>query len=196
MAKKKLTEAQKADYRRAVNRINKQLYRLEQHYAETGEDITKTAYVSVMRDIKSFFGEGKKRFSKVIPDGIRKYQKIMNAIKRFYEKPSSTISGMANVYSKRAKTWSKKMNADITADDMKDIFESGLYRELANHYGSATVLKKIGMIERQAERIKELVKQKKKIYFLGSGAKELNDDLAEDIALDSVLRRYYEGATQ
>lgn len=195
MAKTLLSEAQQREYRKAVQRVNKQLYRLEKHYASSGENIMATAYGSVMRDIKSFFGE-QKRFSKKMPATVREYQKIINAIKRFYAKPSATIRGMANVYSKRAKTWSKKMNANITADDMRDIFESGLYKEFASVYGSATVLRAIGMVERQADRLMDLIKQGKKVYFLGQNVKDLNDKLSEIPDLDAVLRRYYEGVSK
>lgn len=197
MAKRntKLTAEQQEHYRLEVQRINKQLYRLEKHYAETGENIYATAYVGAMRDIKAFFGD-QKRYSKTIPETVREYQKIINSIKRFYSKPSATLSGMANVYGKRAKTWSKKMKANITADDMRDIFESGLYKAFADVYGSATVLRAIGMVERQAGRIEELLREGKKVYFIGKGVKDLNDLLGEVKDLDAVLRRYYEGAAQ
>lgn len=190
-----LSSEQQATYKREVQRVNKQLYRLEKHYAETGENIWATAYAGAMRDIKSFFGE-QKRYSKALPATVREYQKIINSINRFYSKPSSTITGMSKIYSKRANTWSRKMKASITADQMKKVFESGLYKELTSIYGSATALKNLGMIERQKERIQKLIKQGKKIYFLGQNVKDLNDALNdENFELDDVLRRYYEGVT-
>lgn len=198
MAKKgtALSPEQQADYRRAVSRVNKQLYRLEKHYAATGENIMATAYLGLQRDIKSFFGD-QKRFSKSMPATVREYQKRMNAINRFYSKPSATISGMANIYGKRAKTWSKRMGANITADQMKNVFESGLYKELTDLYGSKTALKKLGMIERQKARIMKQIEAGQKITFLGSGARELNEALRDDnFALDAVLRHYYEGVAE
>ena len=194
---KTLSPEQQEAYRKAVQRVNKQLYRLEKHYAETGENIYATAYGSMMRDIKSFFGDEKKRFSKKMPASVRKYQKFMNAINRFYAKPSATISGMANVYSKRAKTWSKLMGANITADQMRNVFESGLYKELSDAFGSKTALKKLGFIQRQRDRILKQLEEGKKISFLGTGAKELNAIVNDpNFQFDSVLRRYYEGAVK
>ena len=194
MAKTALTPSQQAEYRRAVERVNKQLYRLEKHYAKTGENLMATAYSGVQRDIKSFFGE-QKRFSKSMPATLRDYQKRMNAINRFYSKPSATITGMQNIYGKRAQSWSKIMGAKITSEQMKNVFESGLYKELTDLYGSKTALKKLGMIERQKSRIMQQMEAGKKISFLGAGAKELNEALrSEAFELNDVLRRYYEGA--
>lgn len=176
--------------------MNKQLYRLEKHYASTGENIMATAYGSLMRDIKSFFGE-QKRFSKSMPKTVREFQKYINAINRFYSKPSATLSGMANVYGKRAKTWSKRMGANITADQMKNVFESGLYKELSDAFGSKTALKKLGFIQRQRDRILKQLEEGKKISFLGTGAKELNEIVNDpNFQFDSVLRRYYEGVAK
>ena len=196
MAKTTLSPEQQATYRKAVQRVNKQLYRLEKHYAKSGENILATAYSGILRDIKSFFGD-QKRFSKKMPATVREYQKLMNAINRFYAKPSATISGMANVYSKRAKTWSKQMGANITADQMRNVFESGLYKQLSDAFGSRTALKKLGFIQRQRDRILKQLEEGKKISFLGTGAKELNEIVNDpNFQFDSVLRRYYEGATQ
>lgn len=196
MAKTTLSPEQQATYRRAVQRVNKQLYRLEKHYAKSGENILATAYSGILRDIKSFFGD-QKRFSKKMPDTVREYQKLMNAINRFYSKPSATISGMQNVYSKRAKTWSKQMGANITADQMRNVFESGLYKQLSDAFGSRTALKKLGFIQRQRDRILKQLEEGKKISFLGTGAKELNEIVNDpNFQFDSVLRRYYEGAAQ
>ena len=163
MARRKttLSDEQQSEYRKAVQRVNKQLYRLEKHYAQTGENLMATAYSGIMRDIKSFFGE-QKRFSKSMPKTVREFQKYMNAINRFYSKPSATLSGMANVYGKRAKTWSKRMGANITADQMKNVFESGLYKELSDAFGSKTALKKLGFIQRQRERIMKQMEEGKK----------------------------------
>lgn len=198
MAKRntKLTEEQQEHYRLEVQRINKQLYRLEKHYEETGENIYATAYVGAMRDIKAFFGD-QKRFSKSMPVTVREYQKIINAINRFYAKPSATLTGMQNVYGKRAKTWSRKMGADITADQMRNVFESGLYKELTDAFGSSTALKKLGFIQRQRERILKQLAEGKKITFLGTNAKELNDVVNDpSFKFDPVLRRYYEGVSK
>lgn len=196
MAKTLLSETQQREYRKAVQRVNKQLYRLEKHYTSSGENIMATAYGSLMRDIKSFFGE-QKRFSKSMPKTVREFQKYMNAINRFYSKPSATLSGMANVYGKRAKTWSKRMGANITADQMKNVFESGLYKELSDAFGSKTALKKLGFIQRQRERIMKQLEEGKKISFLGTNAKELNDIVNDStFNFDKVLRAYYEGAVK
>lgn len=192
MAKKKtiLSEEMQATYTREVWRVNKQLYRLEKHYAKTGENIMATAYAGIMRDIKSFFGE-QKRFSKSMPSTIREYQKRMNAIKRFYDKPSSTITGMKSIYERRAEGLSTATGETITKDQLASMFETGLFKQLVKDtFGYATAMKAIGRIQRQAPRIIKDLQKGKKIVFLGRGAGELNKQLESDPEMTRMLERY------
>ena len=192
----KLTEAQEADYKRAVARVNKQLYRLEQYYAKTGGNIMATAYKGIMRDIKSFFGD-QKRFSKTMPKTVREYQKYMNAIRRFYEKPSSTISGAKNVFQKRAESLSTKAKVKITPEQLMALFETGLFKQLVKDtFGYVTGVKAIARIQRQGERILKDLEQGKKITFLGRGAGELNRQLEADPQMTGMLERYLRDAIQ
>lgn len=201
MAKKKsyLSESEKKRYVQEVWRINKQLQRLEAKYQKTGKNIWETAYKGIIRDIESIYGTGARRFRDSemwMPTTRRQYMKRMNMIRRFYEKPSSTIHGMRAVYEKRANTWSKRMNAKITPELMMKVFETGLYKELTDAFGSKTALKKLGFILRQKDRIMKLMEKGEKIYFLGTGAKELNDIInSPEFNLDSALRNFYEGAS-
>ena len=198
MAKKgtSLSPAQQEEYRLAVQRVNKQLYRLEKHYAATGENIMATAYKGILRDIKSFFGD-QKRFSKSMPATVREYQKRMNAINRFYAKPSSTISGTKNVFQKRAESLSVKANAKISKEQLMALFETGLFKQLVKDtFGYVTGVKAIGRIQRQGERILKDLEQGKKITFLGRGAGELNRQLEADPQMTGMLERYLRDAIQ
>ena len=192
MAKKetKLSPELQETYRREVARVNKQLYRLEKHYASTGENIMATAYAGLMRDIKAFFGE-QKRFSKSMPATVREYQKRMNAIRRFYEKPTSTITGKKTVFQRRAEALSKVANAEIDPDQLAAMFETGLFRQLVKEtFGYVTAVKAIGFIQRQGSRIVKDLQQGKKIVFRGKGAGKLNDKLLEDPEMTNMLERY------
>ena len=192
MAKKetKLSPELQETYRREVARVNKQLYRLEKHYAGTGENIMATAYAGLMRDIKAFFGE-QKRFSKSMPATVREYQKRMNAIRRFYEKPTSTITGKKNVFERRAEGLSKATGTKIDPDQLAAMFETGLFRQLIKEtFGYVTALKAIARIQKQGERIVKDLQEGKKIVFRGRGAKELNAQLQADPEMTNMLERY------
>lgn len=198
MAKRKttLTDEMQELYRKEVQRINKQLYRLEKHYAKTDGNIMATAYKGIMRDIKAFFGD-QKRFSKSMPVTVREYQKRMNAIRRFYEKPSSTLTGTKNVFQKRAESLSTKSGSKITSEQLMALFETGLFKQLVKDtFGYVTGVKAIGRIQRQGERILRDLEQGKKITFLGRGAGELNRQLEADPQMTGMLERYLRDAIQ
>lgn len=198
MAKRKttLTDEMQATYKREVARVNKQLYRLEKHYEKTGENIMATAYKGMLRDIKALFGD-QKRFSKSMPATVREYQKRINAIRRFYEKPSSTISGTRNVFQKRAESISTKSGAKVTPEQLMALFETGLFKQLVKDtFGYVTGVKAIGRIQRQGERILRDLEQGKKITFLGRGAGELNRQLEADPQMTGMLERYLRDAIQ
>ena len=179
-----LSPAQQKQYRTAVERVNKQLYRLEKSAAATGENILDYAYKNIQRDIKSFFGD-QKRFSKAMPKTMREFQKRMNAINRFYSMPTSTVSGMKKVYKKRAESISKRMGVTVTADQLKKVFETGLFRELYQQYGSKTAMKMIGAIEKQKDKILDQMAAGEKIKFSGEYSRRLNS-----AGVDDILERY------
>lgn len=192
MAKKKTTLSadQQAAYKREVARVNKQLYRLEKHYEKTGENIMATAYAGLMRDIKSFFGD-QKRFGKAMPATVREYQKRMNAIRRFYDKPTATITGKKTVFQRRAEGLSRATGSKIDADQLAALFETGLFRQLIQEtFGYVSAKKAIGFIQRQGERIAKDLQQGKKITFRGAGAAILNTRMEEDPAATNMLERY------
>ena len=192
MAKKKTTLSPElqATYKREVARVNKQLYRLEKHYAKTGENIMATAYSGILRDIKSFFGE-QKRFGKGMPATMREYQKRMNAIRRFYDKPTSTITGKKTVFERRAEGLSRATGSKIDPEQLAALFESGLFRQLIKEtFGYVTAKKAIGFIQRQGPRIVKDLQQGKKMVFLGRGAATLNNALLEDPEMTNMLERY------
>lgn len=190
MARKKttLSDELQAQYKREVARVNKQLYRLEKHYADRPEFLAQSAYGTLMKDIKREFGE-QRRFGKAMPANMAQLRKRLNMIRRFYEKPSATVAGMKKVYAKRAATFSKKFGVTITADEMKDFFENGLWQALTKEYGSAKSVKFWKTIEVQRERIMKQFEEGKKITFQGRIAADINA-FVEETNFDELLREY------
>lgn len=194
MAKKTtLSKARQEEYRLAVQRVNKQMRRLEKHYGmQEGSKLYSTAYVGIQKYIKKHFGE-QKTFSKEMPADMNIFRSRINAIRRFYEKPSSTLSGMHTVYEKHAVTLSRifsdsEKTVKITADDLKDFFDNGLWKAVEDKYGSGKTMRYWRTIERQKGRIIEQLNQGKKVTLRGKYAKDVNS-----LGLDSMLREYLIG---
>lgn len=184
MPKTTLSPEMQENYRREVQRVNKQLYRLEKAYADKPEKLMETAYGSIMRDIKAEFGD-QKRFGKSMPANMNEYRKRMNIIQRFYDKPTSTLSGTRRVYENRAETLSGKLGVNVTADDLKAFFDNGLWASLRGKYDSAKSVKYWATIERQRDRAIKQLREGKKVTFRGRYAKDVNS-----IGLDEMLRSY------
>ena len=183
------------EYRRAVERVNKQLYRLEKASAKEGyRGILDYAYRNAMRDIQAMGGG--KRFSKSMPQTMREYRKRMNAIRRFEEKPTSKLTGVKNIYEKRAETFSKKAGTDIGWEGMAKIFESGLWESLVNRFESKTAQKMIGRIQKDADKLKEQMARGEAIQFNRHSVygRMLNEAMGGQGGLSEMLMRYLDGA--
>lgn len=182
------------EYRRAVERVNKQLYRLEKASAREGyTGILDYAYRNAMRDIQAMGGG--KRFSKSVPKTMREYRKRMNAIERFESKPTSKLTGVKNIYEKRAETFSKKAGTDINWEGMAKIFESGLWESLVNRFESKTAQKMIGRIQKDAEKLREQMKAGEVLQFNTHSVygRMLNAEMGEN-GISEMLMRYLNGA--
>ena len=182
------------EYRRAVERVNKQLYRLEKASAREGyTGILDYAYRNAMRDIQAMGGG--KRFSKSVPKTMREYRKRMNAIERFESKPTSKLTGVKNIYEKRAETFSKKAGTDIKWEGMAKIFESGLWESLVNRFESKTAQKMIGRIQKDAEKLREQMKAGEVLQFNTHSVygRMLNAEMGEN-GISEMLMRYLNGA--
>ena len=188
-----LTVEQQKEYFRAVERVNKQMQRLEKYEKTHGGKITQYAYRVLQADIKQFFGEGKKRFSRTdVPRDYRSFIARMNAIESFYKMPTSTISGNKKIYEKRAVTLSGKMGVEISGDQLRKVFESGLFDALIEHYGSATTLRAVGEIETQKEDLLEQLKKGEGITFSGDVLERLNEEeLSQEF--NDILSNYLKG---
>lgn len=173
-----------ADYIRAVKRINRQLQRIAKASRESGEDFTQYAYRGALYDIKSIFGYKKdgslrRTFSTKVPltksgeVDQRKASQVLRAIERFYEHPTATLEGIKNMYSKRAHTLSVKFgleeSEELTAKQLKKLFDSGLWRQLEKEgYGSKTIVKIIGDITKQKDKLKEQLAKADRIVEIDS----------------------------
>lgn len=184
------------ELRREVAAANKAIDRLRSYAERTGDtSILNYAYAGAQADIKRLGGraaasghfttEVKRTKSGAV--NVSDLQKKLNAARRFREKPTSSIRRTGAIYNKRAETFSKKAKANISSDDLKKMFESGLWDQLKNQYGSKTAQKMIGKIQQQRDELKRQLEQGERITFRGEYGRRLNTVFRED---SDILERY------
>lgn len=157
-------EYYKEFYRQLAKIADQRLIELERLSKKNGyKNVTEWAYANAMRDIRAAFGEDAKRFNRKLPDNLNKIYKDINRVLRFLNAPTSSISGISEVYDKRAATINKKYGTDVNWDKVGHIFESKLWKKTNSKHGSATVLKAIGVLQGNKTEIMKAFKEHKPI---------------------------------
>ena len=190
-------------YRLQAQAANKRLQRLERFARTEGnQGSLRWAYAKAQEDIKALRGEGKRRFQappKKLPDDPgelrrleQKLRRSEKAIHQFREMPSSSVGGLKNIYKKRAKSFSEAAGEDLSEDDLKVIFELGLWELLVQYFGSKTAHKVLGEIKQHANDLKKLKQQHRAIRMpedteFGS---RLNEIFKENRNHVRILTRY------
>lgn len=105
----KTYEELEKEYHRLAKRADQRLVRLEGYRHDIGyEHITSYAYRSAMKDIRSWSGEGAKRFHTKAPATRKDLMKKIADIEKFLDAPTSTKKGVIEVYKKRADAINEK----------------------------------------------------------------------------------------
>lgn len=184
------------ELRREVAAANKAIDRLRTYSERTGDpNILKYAYRGAQKDIKRLGGRAaasghfttEVKRNKNGEINIADLQKKLNAARRFREKPTSSILKTREIYNKRAETFSKKAKANISSDALKKIFETGLWDQLKNQYGSKTAQRMIGKVQQQRDELKKQLEQGERITFRGEYGRRLNNVFREE---SDMLKRY------
>ena len=146
-----------ADYKAIAKRADRRLRNLEKAasarpYYKTA---TEWAYSRAMKDIASRFGEGATRFDRRLPKKTTRLQIIaaISDVQTFLDSPTSTITGIRDVYEKRTATINKRYGTSYKWEDLADLLSSGQYDKLANTYGSQTTWKTIGEMQKKKKEI-------------------------------------------
>lgn len=157
-------EYYKEFYRQLAKTADQRLIKLERLSEKSGyKNVTEWAYSNAMRDIRAAFGEDAKRFNRKLPDNLNTIYKDINRVLRFLNAPTSSISGISEVYDKRAATINKKYGTDVNWDKVGHIFESKLWKKTNSKHGSATVLKAIGVLQSNKTEVMKALKEHKPI---------------------------------
>ena len=155
------------EYRKLAKRADQRLVRIEKEYSKRKgyEEITQYAYRVAMRDIKSWSGEGSRRFNTAPPKNTNALKAKIADMKKFLEAPSSTLSGVKKIYDKRAATINKKFGTDFSSAELKEFFDSALWKKLdAQYYGDVS-LRAAGVIQSNQDEIKKAIAEHETIHI-------------------------------
>lgn len=162
--------------------------------AETEEfkSATRFAYRRAAKDAMIWGGNpDKPRFDIKIPDTMRKdqIQAKIHDIESFLEKPSSSKSGIINIYKKTAETLNtseefKKYDLNLSWDQLKTFFESDLYKKL-RPLGSDVAVRAIGRIKRNRMQVYKAIKNSTEANINTSG-----DALMVKDAINKAVKDY------
>ncbi len=185
------TWVKQAEYRKFYKQIAKaadqRLIELER-LSEKKEykEVKQWSYANAMYDIKSEFGEDAKRFSRRLSEDMRlsTIYKNINRVLKFLNAPTSSVSGIREVYDKRTETLNKRYDLNLNWDKTGHLFESTLWKKVNSKYGSATALKAIGIIQKNRSEIKAALESHKPISFT------VEDNAKVEDAVNKFLRYY------
>lgn len=170
-------------YRRLAKTADQRLVRLEKLAKEEAyKSVNKYAYARAMRDIKQWAGEGATRFNTSPPKHKAKLKAKIRDMKTFLEAPTSTKQGVESVYQNRADILNEKYGTNFEWKDLANYFEQAKASKSDEEYGSKTMLKALGVIQKNAETVvKQIEQHKKKHLTIPDAGPRLQE------AIDSML---------
>lgn len=129
------------EYKKLARKADRRLRAIEAYSNdEFYRGIKKYAYARAIRDIELWSGEGSKRFDTKPPESLEGIRAKINDIKTFLEAPSSTKTGITNIYKKRAQTINERYGTKFTWQDIAKYYTSAAHEKAAEMYGSKTEL--------------------------------------------------------
>ena len=154
------------DYKRLAKSADARLRALEAAQYKKGFDaITQYAYKRAMKDI----GRGEHgRFDVSVKDMT--YNQIvgkMNDVRRFYQSPTSTITGTRQVYIANAEKFNEAHNTNFTWQQLQVLFDkdTGLYEKITNSdskLGSPRIVRAIAMMQNNKKEVLNAIKDNTK----------------------------------
>lgn len=161
-------------YERMSRSANQRLRSLEK-LAQTDDHfkgVLKYAYANAMYDIKHITKSAdKNRFPISVPkskDGelnIMEMHRRLSAVKRFWESPTSTKTGIKEVFQRRADTVNKRiakgdygtaMEGNLTWEDLARFYESDIADKIKSNYGSDTIIMALATIKNASRKPEQL----------------------------------------
>lgn len=158
MAKKQSYNDLVKEYRKLAKRADQRLVRLEKLSTQKDfRQVKQWAYKNAVTDALQWGANvNKPRFNIAPPKSTISLKAKIQDIKNFLEKPTSTRSGIIDVYEQKAQTLNEKYKdygLNLNWSDVGTFFESNLYKKLAKKYSSGTVIKAIATIKQNEGKV-------------------------------------------
>lgn len=188
-----------AIYRRVAKLADQRLLRLENLEGQKNfKKVKKYAYKKATIDAMQWGANpDKPRFNIKPPVNSKSYNSLEEALNRtstrakindmlnFIERPTSTKSGIIDIYQKRADTLNKneaviKAGLHFTWQDVGDFFDSNLYKKVG--FGSESKIKAIGVIKNNEVAILKAFKKDQDKHRKTSGGQSSTQRLVKDIS--------------
>lgn len=162
-------------YRRLAKTADQRLVRLEKLAADREhpefENVDKFAYARAMRDIEAYGGG--RRFNVKPPEDRRQFNEKISDMLRFLQSPTSTKSGIIEVYEARVGKLNETTGLNMTWQEFAQIAEtSGFEKMKEKDYGSDTIFQSIGQVQKSKEEIKETLDKLGRKNLTAKQAKE------------------------
>lgn len=169
-------------YKTIAKTADTRIRRLEQYSSEPGyKDATRWAYAKAKYMIKEWSGPEAEFFDTKAPSSTQQLQQKIADIMAFLNAPSSTKSGIKSIHQKRAATINKDYGTKFTWQDTATFFESSLRDDMEERYGSKTMVRIIGRIQKQKDDVIKAI-QKSNLQDI----KTSKNDMVDQLMLDTV----------
>ena len=192
-------------YKRIAKVADQRLVNLESLMKKQGyKDVGEWAYAIAMRNIRSEWGSEAKRFNRKPPENINSIYKNINRVLDFLNSPTSSKQGIDKVYQKRADTIKSKYGVDMSWSKTATVFDSVLWKKRGTRFGSGTVLKAIGVLQANKQKIRDSLGDKPITVIvpgdeearkaaLKKGHSVIESDLKDDNIVNEINKqlRYY-----
>lgn len=190
MAKKQTYNDLVKEYRKLAKRADQRLVRLEKLSTQKDfKQVKQWAYKNAVTDALEWGASpDKPRFNIKPPSSTISLKAKIQDIKNFLEKPTSTRSGIIDVYEQKAQTLNEKYKdygLNLNWSDVGTFFESSLYKKLSKKYSSGTVIRAIATIKKNEGKVIKDFDQHK-----ASHIKTEDDDMIINDAI-SRMTSYY-----
>lgn len=150
------------EYNRLAKKADARLRALETYqYQKNFKNATKWAYAKAMRDIKSW--NGNKRFqtsAKNLTD--TELQMKIKDIETFLESPTSTKSGIREVYKTRVDSLNKNLGTNYTWQEFANFIKSDTYEKIDSIFGSNTIFSVVSKTKKLNKKMIEAIEKDKK----------------------------------
>lgn len=182
-------------YRRVAKTADQRLVRLEALSTKKDfKQIRQWAYKNATTDALEWGANPEKpRFNIKPPSSRTTLKAKINDMLNFLDKPTSTKTGIIEVYEKKAQTLNEKYKEyglNLNWSDVGTFFESALYKKLSKKYSSGTVVKAIATLKNNEA---EVLMDFKKHQFSHIKTED------NDIVIDDAIKRmtsYYKSDVQ